>query len=213
MSTAAPANAIERFAQLCAQLDNGSLGDDILAAAGLDEAGWQALSVHWLPQLAAGEAPDLALRFATAYARARRYPGGMVLSHASPVLGSVVSAELDDADTDADVAPPIALAPDYTLEGALLPAGPALPFRTPTPPPAAPIVGSPDAPVLRAAIAAIDVTLPVPSAAPAPGAVLPFCAPTADGRILRLQRFDTVTGAPLEVPRWVHEAELPAHPH
>jgi hypothetical protein len=214
MSHVAPADAIERFAEICALLDNGSSPrDEILAAAGLDAAGWRLLCVQWLPQLAAGDAPELSLSFAPAYARARRYPGGLVLPHASPVLRSAVPAELDEEDTEADAASPVGLDPDRTVAGSFPLAGPALPFRAATVlPPALTTAPSEAPPAMRPAAEPAEATLQVACAAPAPSAVLPFSAPTADGRLLRLQRFDTSTGELLAVPRWVDDADIPAPP-
>jgi hypothetical protein len=215
MNNVAPTDAIERFAQLCALLDDGfSTREEVLAAAGLDEDRWQQLCVHWLPRLAAGDAPELALSFAPAYARARRYAGGIVLPHVSPLLGGTVVAELEGEDTDADAAPPIGLDPDRTVEGSFPLAGPAMPFRVGmSPPPAATIAPSEHPPALRGAGAdATGMTLQFPSA-PAPShAVLPFCTVTGDGRVLRLERFDSRTGTLLPEPRWVDGPEPAAPP-
>ena len=214
MSNVALEEAIERFAQLCALLDNGSSPRaEVLAAAGLDEAGWRLLCMEWLPQLAAGDAPELSLSFAPAYARACRHRCGIVLPHASPVLGSAVPAELEADSTYPDAAAPLGFEPDRTVEGAFPHAGPALPFKSETTLPPAPAFRPTEcSPVPQSAADPIEATLAIPCAAPGPGAVLPFSAPTADGRVLRLARFDAQTGAPLQVPRWVDGPERPAPP-
>lgn len=211
MDSVAPEDAIKQFAQLCAFLDDGlSTRDEILAAAGLNEAEWRLLCAHWLPQLVAGDAPELALSFAPAYARARRYPGGIVLPHASPVLGNAGPAELEGEDTIS--APPPILDLDRTVDGAFPLAKPVLPFRAaPAPPPAPTVEPSEHARVVGVAADPAEATLEVSGAASAPGVVAPFSAPTVAGRVQRLQRFDTQTGALLPEPRWVDvdEAEPP----
>jgi hypothetical protein len=61
---------IERFAAICALLDrDDGPATRASGAAGVGEAEWLAAREKWLPVLVAGE-PDIAVRFARAYARA-----------------------------------------------------------------------------------------------------------------------------------------------
>ncbi len=200
MSTTALAHNIERFAQLCALLDDGSVRRAaVLDAAGLDETTWCQLRVAWLPRLAAGDALALALRFGRAYAHARRQAG-------KPAVPEPWPAELVAEDTDVDAAPPVPEPDDpteMTVAGGFPLAGPAVPFRSP---PVGTTAGlerlpSPPSRAQAAAIEPAERTLEVPVLATAERAALPF-RPTP-GR--RLHRFDSQTGLPLPVPIWVDE--------
>jgi hypothetical protein len=61
-------HSIEHFAGMCAALDgeNGTL-----ARLAIDDTEWHTAQARWLPVLASGGAPDVAARFARAYALAR----------------------------------------------------------------------------------------------------------------------------------------------
>lgn len=60
--------SIERFAEMCAALDGE---EGALARLPVDDIQWHILRTRWLQVLASGEAPDIAVRFAHAYALAR----------------------------------------------------------------------------------------------------------------------------------------------
>ena len=198
MNHAAPGPSVESFAQLCALLDGGfAARDGVLAAAGLDEAGWQALRAAWLPRLASSDAPALAQQFGRAYAHARRHPGFLAL----PVL----IAE-EDPETDAPAPTPEDDDTEGTVERAFPLAGPALPFRVPgllLPP--APRRYAGELPLLVPASDPSAATLDVPCAPLPSGAALPFTSPPPNGRRLRLLRFDTQTGQPLATPVWIDD--------
>jgi hypothetical protein len=197
---------VERFARLCAALDNGFDGRAAtLAAAGLDEAAWQRLCDAWLPQLAA---PDIGLSFTRTYEQAREEA---VLADTEPMQGEIGGAE----DTLVDASGPIPVEPAVTVSVPFPLAGPALPFAQ------APF-GQPDAVSVSASAEvhrplpanddpAADVTLEVPCAPLSARAALPFPQPPANSRRQRLLRFDPHTGHPLPVPCWVDidEAEPP----
>lgn len=203
-------HTIEAFAWLCAILDTSLLGrDGALAAAGLDEATWKTLCDASLPLLAAGDAPDVAARFAAAYATARQRRVGDLGQLALPELAEIRAALGFDADdTEESVAPLQVLDVDGTAELVLPPVGPVIPFRTATMlPPPGPGSSAPEPSVAADQPAADDpqeLTLEVPHTPPPPRPALPFCAvPTAPRQ--RLVRFDTQTGAPLERPYWVDD--------
>jgi hypothetical protein len=207
MSTTALAHNIERFAQLCALLDDGSVQRAaVLDAAGLDEATWCQLRMAWLPRLAAGDALALALRFGRAYAHARRQVG-------KPALPESWPADLAAEDTDVDAAPPVPKPDDpakMTVAGGFPLAGPAVPFRSP---PMGTTAGlerlhsPPSRPQPAATVESAERTVEVAVLATAErAAVLPF-RPTP-GR--RLHKFDSQTGLPLPVPIWVDEPPAPS---
>jgi hypothetical protein len=207
-TTPARSGSIERFAQLCALLDDGfAVRADILAAAGLDEAAWRALRAEWVPRLASGDAPDLALHFGRAYARARRHPGYLALALPQPVVEEDTDVDAPSVDADTD---PTA----RTAAGGFPLAGPAMPFRVPTllPPALNPYAtaSTPCQPSpMVATVDPTEATLGVPCA-PSPAATaLPFSSPSSDGRRQRLQRFDTQTGQPLATPIWVDDLTPP----
>jgi hypothetical protein len=206
MSKDAPASTIERFAQLCALLDDGfAVRADVLAAAGLDEAAWQALRVEWVPRLASGDAPELALHFGRAYAHARRHPGDV--TPPQPV-------EEEDTDVDALSVGANTDPTERTVAGGFPLAGPAMPFRVPAllPPALNPYAAASTPCQPSPAVAAVDLgeaTLAVPCGSFQAAAALPFSSPTSDGRRQRLQRFDTQTGQPLATPIWVDDPAPP----
>ena len=201
--------AVETFAQLCAQLDGTpARREQILAGAGLDEAGWQRLRAAWLPRLVAGAAPELASHFAQTYARARHNPEALGRLMACPATPRTdVPHRIDDEATTPD--PPRDALPetdvDRTAELASPLVGSPLPFCAPEP-------ASPAARSLCPPSAAPDpaeMTLEVPCAPPPPHAVLPFVRPV-NGRRQRLVRFDTATGKPLAQPYWIDDPTPPA---
>jgi len=203
---------VERFAALCALLDDGFASRaEILAAARLDDATWQQLRAEWLTRFAGPVAPQLALQFSRAYAHARRHPGYLALPEGAPTPRNAAPAGMEVGDAGADGDSPVE-APDTdpadrTAAGAFPLAGPAVPFMVPPPwlPASAPSPTEPPRhPQVAAAVDPTDVTLPcVP---PPPEAVLPFAAPAPGaGRGMRLVRFDTQTGAPLATPYWVDD--------
>ncbi len=203
MSPRASVRTIDHFAQLCALLDDGfAVRADVLAAAGLDEAAWQALRAEWVPRLASGDAPELALHFGRAYAHARRHPGDVAPPQPVVEEDTDVDAPTLGADTDPT---------ERTAAGGFPLAGPATPFRVPTllPPALNPYTAASTPRQPSPAVAAADpteATLEVPCVPlQAAAAALPFPLPTSDGRRQRLQRFNTQTGQPLSTPIWVDD--------
>lgn len=200
--------SLVQFAQLCAALDNGFGGRaGVLAAAGLDEAGWQRLCDDWLPQIAA---PDVAVSFTRAYEQARREQP--IPADSEPMRGDVTLTEADDEDTLVDANGPVLVEPDVTVSVAFPLAGPALPFRHASfgqadafaPPPVEPVRGLPPTDG-----DAVDATLEIVGAPLPAHAALPFPQPPANSRRQRLLRFDPHTGRPLAAPRWVDDPDPP----
>jgi hypothetical protein len=203
--------SIETFASLCALLDASRKGlAETLAAAGLDEAGWQRVRAAWLARLAAGDTPALATRFAQLYAHARQHPEELHLPVAAPTPRADVPALVDGEDTTPDGA--LEAEPDLTAEIALPLAGPATPFRAPPLLPPPPALALPESPIYLPELPPADgteATVEVPfSPPPPPHAALPF-APPMRGRPQRLVRFDTATGRPLPQPYWIDEPTPP----
>lgn len=203
-------HAIERFGQVCARLDDGfGARAEILAAAGLDEAGWQRLRAECLPVLASNQAPATAVAFGRAYASARQQ---LAVPEAAPAPESGPPASKCGDDAEPGVEPRV-LDIDRTTDHAFPLAGPALPFRPGAPLTAAqaPVSARFNMPSHRASSAA-DVTLEVPSAAGVANAVLPFPAPTPTGRRQRLLHFEPSTGRRLSPPVWVDDPEFLVEP-
>ena len=198
-------HAIERFGQVSALLDDGfGARAEILAAAGLDEAGWQKLRAECLPMLASNQAPATAVAFGRAYASVRQE---LAVSNAEPPQ-SIAPVLMDGNDTEPTMEPRM-LDIDCTSDQAFPLAGPALPFRPAAPltaaqAPVSPRFSMPPGPVSGAA----DVTLEVPGVARAANAVLPFSAPAPTGRRQRLLHFEPSTGRRLSPPVWVDELEI-----
>ena len=73
MSMHTPHNeSIERFAQLCALLNEGFADRAlVLASAGLDDSSWKQLESRWMTQIAQSTDGSLARRFGEAYTAAR----------------------------------------------------------------------------------------------------------------------------------------------
>ena len=68
-----PVESIERFAELCALLNEGFADRArVLGAAGLDEAAWKRLETRWMTQIAESSDGAPARRFGEAYAAKRR---------------------------------------------------------------------------------------------------------------------------------------------
>jgi len=75
---------IERFAAICAQLDDGFADRAlILGTAGFDESSWKRLETGWTTQIAEGSDGSLARRFGEAYAAARGPRSGLPFSSAN----------------------------------------------------------------------------------------------------------------------------------
>jgi hypothetical protein len=200
---------VERFAVLCAALEDGfAVRADVLAAVGLDEAGWQSLRDQWLPYLATTDAPDFALSFTRAYGRARQHRAPKAAERGQR---DVALTEGDADDTLVDARCPALDDPDVTAAVAFPLAGPALPFTRAFFGQPAVALGPPEAPEPAHRLPPghghpVDATLEVSCAPLAADAALPFSHPPATGRRQRLVRFDPHTGHPLAAPRWVEES-------
>jgi hypothetical protein len=209
-------HTIETFAALCARLDDGfAVRATVLAAAGLDDAGWHRTRAAWLARLAVGDAPELASRFAQTYAHARQHPEALSLPVAPPTPPPDLPAWVDDEQTAPDASPPDASPvpepePDCTAGIALPHVGPALPFRVPPLLPPALAIGPvpsylPELPEADGNEATMEVPFSPP---PPPHTVLPFGLPI-NGRRQRLVRYDTATGQPLAQPYWIDDPTPP----
>lgn len=199
--------SIERFAVLCAKLDDGDPSRAlVLASAGMDERALDDLCRRWLPLLASGRDADLAICFASSYARAR-------VRAARDEDGA--PSEVDGADTERDATGciPVIADMDRTAEVVLVHAASVLPFKRGVANAGDLVLQPCDAlPLLSPCVGTGDpteTTLEVPGASPT-ALALPFAQPAATGRRQRLQRFDTQTGQPLAVPVWVDEPEPPS---
>src|SRR5262245_43157809 len=103
MNDTAPFAHVERFAQLCALIDNSpTTRADVLAAVGLDEVGWQALRAEWLPRLAADDAGQLAQHFGRAYVRACQYPSYRALHEPERVAEEDTASDSPVSSPDTD---------------------------------------------------------------------------------------------------------------
>jgi hypothetical protein len=114
---ASPAESIERFAELIALEDDGyTPRRAILLAAGLAAPAWRQIERSWMDRLAAGDDPELALRFGKAYGLTRlSFSSGTVLASAPAAGGAARDAEgtaagsvplpVDADDTVEDTAP------------------------------------------------------------------------------------------------------------
>ena len=198
-------HTIEKYGHLCALLDDGvGARPEILAAAGLDEAGWQRLRAECLLLLASKQAPATAIAFGRAYASARHQLAAPKVA-ATPQEVPPTSVT---SDGDGPSAEPRVLDADRTTDQAFPLAGPALPFRpavslTPMQARTPHVLYMPP----RGTVHAADVTL---DASPAPASpVLPFFAPPAPERRRRLMHFEPSTGRRLSPPVWVDEPGLP----
>jgi hypothetical protein len=202
--------AIEHYGWVSALLDDGSgARAEILAAAGLDEAGWQRLRAECLSMLTKNRAPSTAITFSRAYASARRQ---LAVLGAAPPPQSIAPVSIDGYGPVPD-AEPRALDIDCTTDQAFPLAGPALPFRRATPLTAAQALGTPAASAPpRRADGAADVTAEAPGTVGVASPMLPFSAPTPTSRRQRLLHFEPSTGRRLSPPVWVDELELPAEP-
>jgi hypothetical protein len=185
---------IEQFASICALLDDGfCTREDVLAAEGLDEVGWQQMRATCLSLLAGGDFPELSQRFGQAYGSARQHRGYLVIS--------------DGEETASNSRPPM-FDTEATAATAYPLAGPALPFKSPPLGTTAGLERAP-CPEIRPAPRLVDPTertVEVPSLAKPRGAPLPFGSPQSPtGRRQRFEHFDTQTGQRLETPRWVDE--------
>jgi hypothetical protein len=209
-------SSIEHFAQLCALLDDGPASHaEALAAADADETRWQASCEAWLPRLAAGDAPELAVRFSRAYAIARHWHAGHLplpsvpeaarvpgTPGVAPASSKELVLEIDADDTVPGSAPPGALDADVAAESAPPTAESAPPFtRVDMLLPPAPREPAAARDALPATTDPADATLESAQAAVA----LFAPRPAATGWRQRLARFDTQTGQPLPEPRWVDE--------
>jgi hypothetical protein len=189
---ASPADSIERFAELVALEDDGDIPrPSILSATGVTAEAWRQIEGDWMKRLAAGDDPDLALRFATTYALARRSlsrrappePPGEEPRHAAP-------------DDDTIVEPAPAVGGDLGAGGSEPPAEHttdelAVTDDTPAP---APLTGA----EVRLPLDPADATLICPLEA-VPKEPLPFVLPVPPpGK--RLAFFDTQTGERLATP-------------
>jgi hypothetical protein len=193
-----PEDTIERFAEIAALVDDGYVPRlDLLAAAGLDHTSWKHLERHWMVCLAEGTDADLAVRFATTYARTRAS------------LASTTASEAHEPYRPGD-------ADDTLREGgaaAAHRAGQARVARTGTIEP-----GGDSQMQMGAAgpLARVDVTVVCAADAAARG-VLPFMPPAAmpssesppPGK--RLALFDTQTGERLATPVWIDAPEDPKY--
>jgi hypothetical protein len=127
-----PVESIERFAELCALLNEGFADRArVLGAAGLDEAAWKRLETRWMTQIAESSNGALARRFGEAYAAKRRpfaedpstaaplTPGPRFLNgEAQPWRNDAATVPLDASG----VAPPLLSFVDEDTENAPLPA-------------------------------------------------------------------------------------------
>jgi hypothetical protein len=177
--SAANAGTIESFAALCALLDGSAVGRaNVLANAGLDEAGWQALHARWLSRLAAGDAADaeLALRFGRTYARARQR-----------------HLELSETSAIGVDAPATDVHPAYTAvqRTSVATDEPVSAMRLSCQPPAM--------------VDPAEKTLEAPCVEPAASADPPFAAPAPVGRCQRFKCFDPEKGHRLAHPVWIDE--------
>jgi hypothetical protein len=198
---------IERFADICALLDDGfSIRVDVLAAAGLDETGWQRARAKWLAILSASTTPELAQRFARAYGRARQRAGYVAISERARASDSTWLTVMDGDEPACSSRAPMPLdtdRSDLTAHVAFPLAGPALPFRSYPVGATASLERAPvtlSRPQPPAGVDPAEPTLEVPVLS-TPPTVLPFR--TTPQR--RLHRFDSQTGLPLAVPVWVDE--------
>jgi hypothetical protein len=201
-------NTIRTYGRVCALLDDGfGARAEILAVAGLDEAGWQRLRAECLIMLAENQAPAPAVAFGRAYASARQQ---LAVPKAAPPPQRIASVSVDGEAIEPGAEPPM-LDIDATTDQAFPLAGPALPFRHAAPLSAAQ-VSARFGMAHRRASGTADVTLEVPVVAGGTNAVLPFGAPAPTGRRRRLLHFEPSTGRRLSPPVWVDELELLIEP-
>jgi hypothetical protein len=135
---ASPAESIERFAELIALEDDGyTPRRAILLAAGVLAPEWREIERGWMERLAAGDDPDLAVRFGKTYGLTRLSFSNATVPEETPAAGLAegdvepapacpVPPRFDTHDTLVDGAPPIAallavdrvdLAADHASEG------------------------------------------------------------------------------------------------
>jgi hypothetical protein len=236
MSTVSLVATIERFAQLCAALDEGfTRPAAVFSGAGLDATTWHEARSRWGAELAAGTAPDLAVRFGRAYACARQ---GLVANKADGTIAETAPRHAPiDVDVTAEVpifragtAVPFAAAravPDAAGSRPIdhRPSAPIVPPCAGTDPtettldapifrprPALPFAAAPELPApdqqARPALPGIVDPTGATVAVPPPGGALPFSPP--NGRSQRLQWFDTQTGQRLPAPIWADDPAPPS---
>jgi hypothetical protein len=209
---------IERFAQIVAGADDAHAPHpSVLEAAGLDGDTWKHLERDWMVRLAGADDPDLALRFATGYSRARNSPSSAT-PVASPASSSKRTEDREDClcvPHDVDQTLPSGTAPPDVVNDTLPdPVHAAASGTSPLPPTAPAELNGPvcEADATRharrsARSAAVDVTVEGTPEAPV-GDVLPFAVPVGPVPAVekhappgkRWHYFDTQSGKPLAVP-------------
>jgi hypothetical protein len=166
-------HTIERFAEIAAVMDEDQVSRAaILEAAGIDTITWKNLERYWMTRLAAGNDPDLAMRFGTTYGRTRCSLSSSACSE------SPAGEEQPQATAKVDDTLPTGVAPAADTHDTL-------PDRPADEPPA-------DQTVECAPGAAARGVLPFGPASPAASAVAP------PGK--RWVYFDTQTGQSLPEP-------------
>jgi hypothetical protein len=204
-----PECTIERFAELVAIIDDGSVPRArILQAAGFDEIAWKRVEGHWMEHLAAGNDHDLAARFGTVYGRTKyslsstpraaslTTPSGE--NEGSAEEGAQATANVDDT-LPTGVAPPSDVndtLPDQATSDA--------------------DVGCDPAPVPEAIAAPEGVDLTIECAPDAAARhVFPFVAPASPAGVAppgkRWAYYDTQTGERLPAPVLIDVPDPPQH--
>ncbi len=181
---------LERFAAICAQLDDGFADRALLlVTAGFDESSWKRLEEAWTTQIMEDSDSALSRRFGEAYAAARRPGAGTptptaLLAPGPRFLNDQVQPWREEAaavSLDASGVAPALLSQCRLDE-----------------PPCRPAFSATDA---------TESTMEVPVFAQRPP-VLPFVPPRPPCR--RLHRFDSQTGLPLPTPLWIDDADIAA---
>jgi hypothetical protein len=192
-----PEHSIERFAELVALVDDGlTPRSTVLRAAELDADAWRRIEGQWMARLAAGDEPDIALRFARRYGLTRQSFSTAAAGEGGAPLPQMSGTDVDDTLPDVPEGV-ISDGPDLA-PASYPPAAAGDLVRTAADPTDVTIGCTPDAASKR--------VLPfVP-----PGGPVFVPSPAPPGK--RLARFDTQTGQPLPVPIWVDEPVPPVSP-
>jgi hypothetical protein len=214
-SSSIDAETIERFAAICAAIDEGRPRAHVVALAGYDDEAWDALVAAIFTLLASGGAGDLAILFSREYARARLDARRRAASAAAGHTAEMPVYRGDRALPFADVHHHGEVNLTVEISRALL-ARPVTPFEPRRAPPADETLALDSAAVARRPVLPFaerspwvgygNETIAVSEAPPPSGPVLPFSEPPPTRR---LQRFDPSTGQPVAEPVWVEEPERP----